>query len=168
MTLPDLRTLLATLADRRVEHVVIGGIALVLHGGVRTTEDLDIVPAPDPANLDRLCRVLQAMNAVLLLNPARQFGAREAELLKQGRNVSLSTRYGDVDVVRTLAGVPDYAVLASNAERYEIDGVTLLAASPQQLIAMKQVRGSTQDQADIETLRILEEQGPARPEPSEP
>ncbi|HKG42920.1 MAG TPA: DUF6036 family nucleotidyltransferase [Gaiellaceae bacterium] len=167
MTVPDLRALLATFADHRVEYVVIGGIALVLHGGLRTTEDLDIVPDPDPANLDRLCQILQAMDAVLLLNPARPFGAREAELLKQGRNVSLSTRYGDVDVVRTLAGVPGYAALANDAERYEIDGVTLLAASPQKLIAMKQFRGSAQDQADIETLRILEEQGPARPEPGE-
>jgi hypothetical protein len=167
MTLPDLRALLATFAGRQVEHVVIGGIAVVLHGGLRTTEDLDIVPDPDPANLDRLCQVLQALDAVLLLNPSRQFGAREAELLKQGRNVSLTTRYGDVDVVRRLAGVPGYAALAAEAERYEIDGVTLLAASPQQLIAMKQVRGSAQDHADIETLQILEEQGPARPEPSE-
>jgi len=66
-----------------------------------------------------------------------------------------------------LAGVPGYAALAADAERYEIDGITLLAASPQQLIAMKQVRGSAQDQADIETLRILEQQDPARPEPNE-
>jgi hypothetical protein len=87
--------------------------------------------------------------------------------LKQGKNVSLTTRYGDVDVVRRLTGLPGYAALAAEAERYEIDGVTLLAASPQQLIAMKQVRGSAQDQADIETLRILEEQGPTRPEPGE-
>jgi len=34
----------------------------------------------------------------------------------------------------------------------------LLTASPRQLIAMKEVRGSAQDQADIETLRILEAQ----------
>jgi len=35
-------------------------------------------------------------------------------------------------------------------------GVTPLTASPQLLIAMKQIRGSAQDQADIETLRLLE------------
>lgn len=157
MTLPDLRALLAAFADDNVEYVVIGGIALVLHGGIRTTEDLDIVPAPDPANLDRLCQALEGMDASLLLNPARRFGPREAHSLKQGRNVSLTTCYGDLDVVRRLAGVPAYATLAADAERYELDGLTLLAASPQQLIAMKQVRGSAQDQADIETLRLLQE-----------
>jgi hypothetical protein len=61
MTLPDLRALLGALVQAEVQFVVIGGIALVLQGGMRTTEDLDIVPAPDPANLDRLCNLLQAM-----------------------------------------------------------------------------------------------------------
>jgi hypothetical protein len=158
MTLPDLRALLATFADRQVEYVVIGGIALVLHGGLRTTEDLDIVPSPDPANLNRLCQMLEQMKATLLLNPARRFGPREAQLLKQGRNVSIATPYGDLDIVRQLPGVPDYATLSADAERYEIDGITLLAASPERLLAMKQVRGSAQDQADIETLRLLKEQ----------
>lgn len=157
MTLPDPRALLSALADADIEFVVIGGIALVLHGGIRTTEDLDVVPAPDPANLDRLCELLQAMEARLLLNPTRRFGPREAQLLKQGRNVSRSTRLGDLDVVRRLAGVPAYTTLAADAERYEVDGNELLAASPQQLIAMKRVRGSAQDEADIETLQILEQ-----------
>jgi len=58
MSLPDLRALLATFSDAGVEHVVIGGIALGLHGGIRTTEDLDIVPNPEPANLERLFGVL--------------------------------------------------------------------------------------------------------------
>lgn len=157
MTLPDPRALLGTLAQADVEFVVIGGIALVLRGGIRTTEDLDIVPSPDPGNLDRLCNLLQAIEATLLLNPARRFGPKEALLLKQGRNVSLSTPQGDLDVVRTLAGVPAYASLALGADRYEVDNRTLLAASPQQLIAMKRVRGSRQDVADIETLQLLEQ-----------
>jgi hypothetical protein len=76
MTLPDLRALLATFAEGQVDYVVIGGMALVLHGGMRATEDLDIVPDPDPANLDRLCRTLERVDASLLLNPARRFGQR--------------------------------------------------------------------------------------------
>jgi hypothetical protein len=158
MTLPDLRALLATFAEGCVEYVVIDGIALGLHGGIRTTEDLDIVPNPDPANLDRLCRVLEAVDGSLLLNPARRFGSREAWMLRRGRNVSVTTRHGDLDIIRTLPGVPDYGALAQGAERYDIDGIVVLAASPEQLIAMKLSRGSAQDQADIETLRMLEEQ----------
>jgi hypothetical protein len=158
MSLPDLRALLVTLSQAEVRYVVIGGIALGLHGGLRTTEDLDIVPDPDPGNLDRLCRVLGAEGAMLLLKPSRSFGAREAWLLRRGHNVSLTTRHGDLDIVRRLAGVPDYARLAHEAERYEVDGTTISVASPTQLIEMKLARGSTQDAADIDTLRMIEEQ----------
>ncbi len=43
VTLPDLRGLLLALDEARVEHVVIGGVAVGLHGFIRATEDLDIV-----------------------------------------------------------------------------------------------------------------------------
>jgi hypothetical protein len=157
MSLPDLRALLAALTDGGVDFVVIGGIALGLHGSIRTTEDLDIVPDPDRANLDRLCRVLEAEEATLLLNPSRRFGAREAWMLQRGRNVSLTTRHGDVDVVRTLPGVPDYATLVQDAERFDLDGLTVATASPSMLMQMKRARGSAQDEADIEALRLLED-----------
>ena len=76
MSLPDLRGLFAVLTEAKVEFVVIGGIAVGLHGFLRATEDLDIVPNPDAGNLDRLCDVLEAQHAMLLLNPARRFGSR--------------------------------------------------------------------------------------------
>jgi hypothetical protein len=157
MTLPDLRGLLAALAAANVEFVVIGGVALGLHGFIRATEDLDIVPDPDPANLDRLCAVLEAHAATLLLNPSRRFGSRKAWMLRRGRNVSVTTAHGDLDIVRALSGVPDYAVLAADAERYEIEGMTIAVASPDRLTEMKRARDSAQDRADVEALRALRE-----------
>jgi len=155
MSLPDLRGLFAALAEAKVEFVVIGGIAVGLHGFLRATEDLDIVPAPDAANLDRLCDVLEAQQATLLLNPSRRFGSREAWMLRRGRNVSITTPHGDLDIVRTLPGVPDYAALTSDAERYDIDGMTVVVASPGKLTEMKRARGNEQDEADIAALRAL-------------
>jgi hypothetical protein len=151
----DLRRLFAALIEAKVDFVVIGGIALGLHGFVRATQDLDIVPDPDPANLDRLCRVLEAEHATLLLNPSRRFGSREAWMVRRGRNVSISTPHGDLDVVRTLPGVPEYATLLADAERYDVDGLTITVASHDRLTEMKQARGSAQDAADIEALQVL-------------
>jgi hypothetical protein len=156
MTLPDLRALLATLAAADVEFIVIGGIAVGLHGFLRATEDLDIVPSPEPANLDRLCKALEADEATLLLKPARRFGPREAWMLRRGRNISLSTRHGDLDIVRTLPGVPDYATLLADAQRFEIGDMTITVASPTAIAEMKRARGSAQDQADIEGLDALD------------
>lgn len=155
MSLPDLRGLFATLAAARVEFVVIGGVALGIHGLIRATEDLDIVPNPATANLDRLCHMLQVEQATLLLKPSRRFGAREAWMLRRGRNVSLSTRHGDLDIVRNLPGVPDYDTLVAQAQRYSVDDLPIAVASPASLTDMKRARGSTQDQADIDSLGTL-------------
>ena len=40
--------ILRELADHAVDYIVIGGLAVQAHGHTRTTQDLDIVPNPDP------------------------------------------------------------------------------------------------------------------------
>jgi hypothetical protein len=157
MSLPDLRALLALLSQAGVEYVVVGGIAIGLQGYVRATADLDIVPAPDAANLERLSTALQTAEAALALAPARRFSSREAWMLRRGRNVSVTTSHGDLDVIRILPGVPDYAALAADADRFDLDGLTVAVASRGKLIEMKQARDSEQDRADIAALRALED-----------
>jgi hypothetical protein len=55
--------LLLALAHADVRFVIIGGIAVGVHGYVRATKDLDIVPDPDPANLAGLARLLAEIKA---------------------------------------------------------------------------------------------------------
>lgn len=51
------------LDDAGVDYVLIGGLAVGAHGFPRATKDLDIVPAPDAANLDRLATLLRRVGA---------------------------------------------------------------------------------------------------------
>lgn len=69
--LPDLAGLVTALNAGAVRFVVIGGIAVSAHGHVRATEDLDIVPAPDVENLDRLGSALVGLDARLEADRAR-------------------------------------------------------------------------------------------------
>ena len=46
--------ILRVLLRHRVDFVLIGGVAATLHGSNLRTGDLDICPARDPANLERL------------------------------------------------------------------------------------------------------------------
>ncbi len=55
--------LLLALVGAGVRFVIIGGIAVGVHGYVRATKDLDIVPDPDPGNLARLAHLLREVNA---------------------------------------------------------------------------------------------------------
>src|SRR5215211_8205367 len=68
--------LLRALHEAGVRHIIIGGFALNAHGVIRPWRDLDIVPDPDPANLERL--------AALLADP----GARHVGLGIRCRRVS--------------------------------------------------------------------------------
>lgn len=55
--------LLLTLTAAGVDFIVIGGVAVGVHGFIRATKDLDIVPDPAPANLARLAGVLTKIDA---------------------------------------------------------------------------------------------------------
>jgi hypothetical protein len=55
--------LLLALVCAEVRFVIIGGIAVGVHGYVRATKDLDIVPDPALENLTRLAYLLREINA---------------------------------------------------------------------------------------------------------
>jgi len=55
--------MLAVLEDDRVQYVVIGGLAAVLHGSPVLTQDLDVCPSREPENLERLARSLGKLGA---------------------------------------------------------------------------------------------------------
>jgi len=49
---------LEALNDARVRYLVVGGVAVVLHGHLRTTADLDLVVQLEPENIRRAIEVL--------------------------------------------------------------------------------------------------------------
>jgi hypothetical protein len=132
--------------------VVIGGVAVGAHGHVRATEDLDIVPDPDRDNLDRLGNVLTRLDARLVSGPERGIDPAIRRALYQGRNLTVTTRLGDLDVVQRLPGVPPWDELAAEAETATLGDQSVSVSSRAHLIAMKRARASLQDQADLEAL----------------
>jgi hypothetical protein len=149
----DLAGLLRELVDGQVRFVVIGGIAVAAHASVRATEDVDIVPDPDRGNLDRLADVLTRLDARLLLNPERGIDDDVRAGLRSGRNVTVTTRLGDLDVVQRLPGVPAYEMLDADAVAVQLFDVPFRVCSREHLIAMKNARGSSLDLADLERLQ---------------
>ncbi|MGN6814693.1 MAG: hypothetical protein ACTHK3_01235 [Solirubrobacterales bacterium] len=71
----DLRSLLEALNAEGIRFVVIGGVAVGAHGYVRGTEDLDLVPDPDPENLNRLTEALTKLDSTLPTVAERPFDA---------------------------------------------------------------------------------------------
>jgi hypothetical protein len=149
----DLRALLELLHEKGVRFVVIGGVAVAAHGYVRGTENLDLVPDPDPANLDRLTAALGDLGSTLPTVKGRRFNpATDARVVRRGGNVTADTRFGGLDVVQRARGVPAYAQLDQDAVESELLGVPVRVCSLARLREMKEAQGRTQDKADLENL----------------
>lgn len=149
----DLRALLASLHERDVRFVVIGGVAVGAHGYVRATEDLDLVPDPDPANLERLVAALAELDATLPTVEDRPFNpTADSGVIRRGGNVTADTRFGGLDIVQRALGVPGYAELERDAVDSDLLGVPVRVCSLSKLRDMKAAQGRTQDQADLENL----------------
>lgn len=153
MTEFDLRSLLQALVDREIRFIIIGGVAVGAHGYVRATADLDLVPEPDPANLDRLVQALDSLNATLPTAGDRRFDPNgDAGAVRRGGNVTADTDFGALDIVQLAKGVPAYSQLDRDAVESELFGVPVRVCSLARLREMKQAQGRTQDTADLENL----------------
>jgi hypothetical protein len=152
--------LLLALREANVRFIVIGGIAVGVHGYVRATKDLDIVPDPAPANLARLASLLRDIGAEHV--GAGEFSAEEfpydptdPEQLAQGANFRLETRLGPLDIMQWVAGLeedPAYTALAGDAITVAFRDGQLLVCGLEQLIAMKRAAGREQDLVDLREL----------------
>jgi len=149
----DLRSLFESLHEHDVRFVVIGGVAVGAHGFVRGTEDLDLVPDPDPENLRRLTDALSDLESTLPTVGERAFDpATDAGVIRRGGNVTAMTRFGGLDVVQRAQGVPSYSQLVEDAVESDLLGIPVHVCSLARLREMKQAQGRTQDQLDLENL----------------
>ena len=151
---PDL---LRTLHRHGVDFVVIGGFSLAAHSFARATKDLDIVPEPSRANLQRLLAALEELDAAP--GALDDFDPDEIleltlENLELGGNWILRTRFGRLDVMQYVEGVRSYRKLREGAVQPRIATIAepTLFAGLDDLIAMKTAAGRDQDLIDIDTL----------------
>lgn len=75
---PEIRKFLSSLNRHAVDYLVIGGYAVIFHGYVRTTADIDIWVAVNPANASRVEAAIRDadFNPSWLKANARQDGSR--------------------------------------------------------------------------------------------
>ncbi|HXS46061.1 MAG TPA: hypothetical protein VN756_01210 [Solirubrobacterales bacterium] len=132
---------------------MIGGVAVAAHGFVRGTEDLDLVPDPDPENLKRLSSTLAELDSTLPTARGRPFEPeRDAGVIRRGGNVTADTNFGGLDVVQRARGVPSYSQLDADAVETELLGIPVRICSLSRLREMKQAQGRALDKADLENL----------------
>lgn len=135
----------AALNRGKVKYLVIGGVACILHGYARATEDVDILIDRTEANAARVLKALGALGYGF----ARQWTA--AELLK--RPITVIGDDPRVDVF-TVAWTVKYEQAAPRAATVDVDGVKIPLIALDDLIETKRT-GRLQDAADIEVLQEI-------------
>jgi hypothetical protein len=157
------RDIFERLNQERVQYVVAGGIALVLHGVVRLTADLDIIVDLSPDNVQRFIAAMEGLGyRPKIPVKAMEFASsekREEWVEKKGMKVFTfyhplkSEALIDVFVKEPMP----FADLDREKKEVVAGGVAIPIASIRHLKEMKRAAGRTQDLADVESLNNLEE-----------
>jgi predicted nucleotidyltransferase len=154
--------LIRLLAEKGVDFVLVGGLAVALHGYQRVTMDVDVVLAMDDANLERFMDGTKSAGLCPTIPVPIESLAR-AELIDQWHRekgmlaFSLRGREAQATVLDVLVhpAVP-YAELRAAAIMMDMGPYRIAVASIDHLIAMKTGTGRGKDAIDIEELRKLQ------------
>ena len=145
MNAEPLLTLVARLlAARKLDVVLIGNAAAAIQGSPVTTMDLDFMFRKTPANLTKLKRLADDLDAVVLspFYPASQLYriTRDRDGLQ-------------LDFMARIHGIRSFESLRGRATRVDFGGHELFVASLADIIRSKERAGREQDLAVLPILR---------------
>jgi predicted nucleotidyltransferase len=157
----DIRGILGELVREDVDFLIIGGVAVGYHGHIRATKDVDVVPAPDATNLEKLTVALRKMEAKV--EGADEFDDEELpdpldpDALALGGNWVLQTRLGRLDIMQWIGDEALWDKLSPSAIEDEIGGIRIKMVSYEDLVALKELAARPEDLTDLERMRQARE-----------
>ena len=149
------------LNEQNVRYVVVGGLAVVLHGHLRTTADIDLVLALDQTN------VLAAVKALKTLGyrprppvPFEDFADKKKRaewIAEKGLTVfsTFSSKFPGIEVDLFVEEPFDFERVFSRVVRIKLEKTTVTVASLDDLIEMKEKVGRPVDQSDVHVLKLI-------------
>ena len=141
-------SLLRALARERVDYVLVGGVALNLHGIARATEDVDLFVRPERENIQQLVKALRSIwddpdiEQITLEDlsgdyPTIRYGPPGEDFV-----LDLMSRLGDTFHFGDI-----------EAERMRVEDAEVRIATPRMLYRMKKDTVRPIDRADAAALR---------------
>ncbi len=148
-----------TLDRHGVDYVTIGGWAVIAHGYVRATIDIDFMARLDNDNMVRLANALSELNARLRGVDAEKLriDLTDPLVLGNGASFTMDTDAGPLDFLNEVPGADEYDQLRSRANKADAGGVAVWVVGYDDLVRMKEASGRAQDLLDLEQLRAHRE-----------
>jgi hypothetical protein len=144
ITLPkDFKEFIELLNNNKVRYLIIGGYAVVYHGYVRSTNDIDIWIDISEANIERLLSALDEFGFSALNFKKTDFMPNQI--------IQLGYPPNRIDIITSPAGVSFDECYASK-EQVELEMISVNFIDLKNLLKSKKAANRTRDLADIEEL----------------
>lgn len=159
MRLNLLASIFQALNERNVQYLVVGGVAVIAHGHLRLTKDLDLVIALESANVRTAMDALGQLGyrpkvpvaAADFADPAKRELWRTTKQMLVFQLVSDELREAPIDVF--VEEPFDFAAEWARAPRFALsDRISVPVVSLDRLLEMKRRAGRPTDQNDIAML----------------
>ena len=153
----ELNRLFQCLCDAKIDFVIVGGFAAVLHGSALLTRDLDVCALLTDETVAKL------RDALRELNPTHRFTPQKLSFLEnpdpgvQLKNLYLQTQLGPVDFLTSITGVGDFERVRRASVEIELFGQRCRIMSMDDLIAAKEALGREKDLLAVKELRAIRE-----------
>lgn len=137
------------LNEHEVEYVVLGGFAVIIHGFVRTTGDIDILINTTEENADKMLLVMLKFG----------YGEYDFELndfMDEPGCISLDRYNGKIEILTSTIGVT-FEECYKNKLVIETQGVAVNYIGLQDLIKNKKAVGRPKDLEDLRNLPGFED-----------
>jgi predicted nucleotidyltransferase len=154
----DFPKLLRLLTEHDVAFIIIGGVAAVIHGSSRLTQDLDVVYQRSPQNLTRLVQALAEQSPYLRGAPPGLPFQWSVATLRMGLNFTLETSVGPLDLLGEVTGGGSYEDLLEHTIEVEVFGVRCRCLDLLALIRTKRAAGRPKDLEAIAELEVIREE----------
>jgi hypothetical protein len=151
-------SLIEALTSAKVEFIIVGGLAATAHGSARLTQDVDVVYARTPGNLERLASALAPHAPYLRGAPPGLPFQWTADSIRRGLNFTLTTALGDIDLLGEIIGGGGFAELLPHTIRLELFGHVCLCLDLPTLVHVKRAAGRPKDLEAIAELEALLEE----------
>ncbi len=157
----SIETVLVALNAAKVKYLIVGGVAVVLHGHLRTTADLDLVVQLTPENSKRAIDALSSIGFTSRAPvPSVQFAdaaVRASWISDKGLLVfSLwSPKHPGLEVDLFVEEPFDFDEAFARAISVDLDTTSAMVVSIADLIMLKRKANRPIDLADIEALEAL-------------
>lgn len=137
-----------------VRHLIVGAMAARLNGAPIVTGDLDVTPATDEENLERLVTALDELGATFRIGTVTTDERITVDVLAANEHVQATTPHGELDIVTRPAGTKGYDDLNRSANRKEVaPGITVAIASLADVIRSKEAANRPKDRGQLPILR---------------